>query len=76
MSTRVMRGSNYTGIVVGWKYKVNKDQAILPVHVVGLKLSLTHIPDDLVHVVEFGGKNFGIMHLDVMVMVEPLLSGW
>jgi len=36
----------------------------------------SHIPDDLVHVVAFGGKDFGIMHLDVMVMVESLLYGW
>lgn len=61
---------------MGWKYEVNKDQAILPVHAVGLKFGLAHIPDDLVHVVEFGGKDFGIMHLDVMVMVESLLYGW
>lgn len=59
-----------------WKYKVNKYQAILPVHVVGLKLYLTHIPDDLVCVVEFGGKDIGIMHLDVTVIVGSLLYGW
>jgi len=76
VSTRAVWGPEYTGIVVGWKYKVNKDQASLPVHVVGLKLYLTHIPDDLVCVVEFGGKDFGIMRLDVMVMVEFLLYGW
>jgi len=65
----------HTGIMVGWKYKVNKDQAILPIHAVGLKLYLTHIPVDLVCVVEYGGKDFGIMHLDVMVMVGSLLYG-
>jgi hypothetical protein len=62
--------------VLGWKYKVNKDQAILSVHVVELKLSLTHIPDDLVHVVEYGGKDFGIMHLDVMMLVQSPMYGW
>jgi hypothetical protein len=62
--------------VADWKYKVNKDQDILPIHVVGLKLSLAHICDDLVHVVEFARKDFGIMHLNVMVMVEYLLYGW
>jgi hypothetical protein len=62
--------------VLGWKYEVNKDQAILPVHVVELKLSVAHIPDDLVHVVEYGGKDFGIMHLDVVMMVESPLYGW
>ena len=46
-----------------------KDEAILPVHV-GMKLS--HIPDDLVHAVEFDGQDFG-MQLDVMVMAESLL---
>lgn len=61
---------------VGLEIRGEQRQAILPVHVVGLRLSLTHIPDDLVHVVEFGGKDFGIMHLDVMVMVESLLYGW
>lgn len=44
---------------------MNKDQAIAQSH--------SH---DLVHVVEFGGKDFGIMHLDVKVMVESLLYGW
>jgi len=29
--------------MVGWKYELNKDQAILPFHVVGLKLSLTFL---------------------------------
>jgi hypothetical protein len=49
--------------VTVWKYKVNKDQDILPIHVVGLKLILTYICDYLVHVVEFARKDFG-MHLD------------
>jgi hypothetical protein len=66
----------YTGREADWKYQVNKVQAILSIRVVGLKLSLAHIPDNLIHVVEFARKDFGIMHLDVMVMVESLLYDW
>jgi hypothetical protein len=49
------------------------NQAIPPAHVIGVKFSLNHIPHDLIHVVEFGAEDCGIMHLGVMMMVESLL---
>jgi len=50
-----------------------QDHAILPVHVVGMELHLQGLADDLVHTPRFGGEDFGVLELDVMVLVESVL---
>lgn len=50
-----------------------QDNAILPVHVVGIELHLQGLADELVHTAWFGGEDFGVLELDVMVLVKHVL---
>jgi hypothetical protein len=57
-----------------------QDQAILPVHVVGMELHLQCLTDELVHAAGFGGEDFGALELDVTILVEYVhchcQTGW
>jgi hypothetical protein len=50
-----------------------QDQAIFPVHVVGVERNLQCLTAKLVHVARFGEKNFGVLKLDVTVLVEYVI---
>lgn len=45
-------------------------EAILPVHDVGIKLHLSCLPDDLVHVSGFGGEDIDVLELDLVSQVD------
>lgn len=45
-------------------------EAILPVHDVGIKLHLSCLPDDLVHVPGFGEEDTDVLKLDVVPHVD------
>jgi len=44
-----------------------QDHAILPVHVAGMELHLQGLANELIHAARFGGEDFGVLGLDVMV---------
>jgi hypothetical protein len=37
-----------------------------------MDLDLSHLPDDAIHVSEFGGKDYGILELDTMSLVHAV----
>jgi hypothetical protein len=39
----------------------DQTKAILPVHIIGLELSLSHLPDDVIHAPGFGGEDGSAM---------------
>jgi hypothetical protein len=53
------------------------DQALLPVHDVGMELNLSCLPDESVHVLEFGGKDLDVFTAvsPVTLHIEDILSG-
>jgi hypothetical protein len=48
-------------------------EAILPVHILGMELILTLLPDDVIHVSGFGGENGGALCLDAVLQVDTVL---
>jgi hypothetical protein len=40
------------------------------VHLSGIGFSLTHLPDDIVHVTEFGREDFDVTDLDEMFLFQ------
>lgn len=50
-----------------------QDHAILPIHAVGMELLLRGLTDEIVHAARFGREDFGVLELDVMVLVEHVL---
>jgi len=41
------------------------------VHLSGIQFSLTHLPDDMVHVTEFGREGFDVTDVDEMFLFQP-----
>jgi hypothetical protein len=57
--------------------RLAETEAILPVHIVGMKLNLNRLPDDAIHVPGFGGEDGGVVWLDVVSQVDTVLrQGW
>jgi hypothetical protein len=38
-----------------------QQEAVLPIHIIGMKLDRSHFPDDVIHVSRFGGEDAGVM---------------
>lgn len=49
-------------------------KAIFPVYVVGMELTLIHIPDNTVHLSESCGEDFGGLDSDTVLPAEAMLS--
>jgi hypothetical protein len=49
------------------------EQAIPPVHVIGMEFSVSWLPSDI-RVTGFSGDNFGLLELDMMFSAEAMLS--